>query len=454
MGGRITVESEPGRGSTFSFTARLGRQPHPPEQVPVRPPASLRNLPVLVVDDNATNRHILEEWLRGWQMEPAAVGDGLAALNALWHAVGLGRPYALVLLDARMPDTDGLALAAQIRQRAELSATRIILLTSGDRPGDVARSRELRIDAHLLKPVQQDELLETIYRVMSRADGNAPPAAGPRGAGTGREPVPAAVPLRILVAEDNEINAQLLERLLARRGHRVRLANNGREALALVEEGVFDLLLLDVHMPELDGFQVIQAIRERERSAGGHLPVIALTARARQEDRERCLAAGMDDFLAKPIQAADLWAATERVTGSRPPAGRARPGPGLLDPRVLLAACGGDAATLEEICQVLRARLPDHLTAVQEALRERDAVRLREAAHKLCGTVAAFSTAVGAVASELEDQVARGQLEETRPLVEQLEAMARELIQQVDGLSIEALRDQERDADSQSAAGQ
>jgi two-component system, sensor histidine kinase and response regulator len=179
-----------------------------------------------------------------------------------------------------------------------------------------------------------------------------------------------------------------------------------------------------------------------------------LTARARQEDRERCLAAGMDDFLAKPIQAADLWAATERVTGSRPPADRARPGPGLLDPRVLLAACGGDAATLDEICQVLRARLPVHLTSVQEALRERDAVRLREAAHKLCGTVAAFSTAVGTVASELEDQVARGQLEETWPLVEQLEAMAQELIQQVDGLSIEALRDQAGDANGQSAAGQ
>ncbi len=441
MGGRITVESEPGRGSTFAFTARLGLQPHPPEQDPVRPPVLLHDLPVLVVDDNATNRHILEEWLRGWQMEPAAVGDGLAALDALWDAVSVGRPYALVLLDARMPDTDGLALAAKIRKRPALFATRIILLTSGERPGDWDRIREQRIDAHLLKPVQQDELLETIYRVMSRANGDAPPAAGPAGGPEpAAAPVPAAALLRILVAEDNEINAQLLERLLARRGHRVRLANNGRQALALAEEGVFDLLLLDVHMPELDGFQVIQAIRERERSTGGHLPVIALTARARQEDRERCLAAGMDDFLAKPIQAADLWVATERVKGYRAPAGR--PGPGLLDPRVVLAACGGDAATLEEICQVLRARLPEHLTAVQEALRERDAIRLREAAHKLCGTVAAFSTAVGAVASDLEDQAARGQLEDAWPLVEQLEAMTLELIQQVDGLSIEALREQ------------
>ena len=170
------------------------------------------------------------------------------------------------------------------------------------------------------------------------------------------------------------------------------------------------------------------------------MSVIALTARSRNEDRERCLAAGMDDFLAKPIQAADLWAATERVTGSRSPADR--PGPGLLDPRVVLAACGDDAATLEKICQLLRARLPDHLMAVQDALRERDAVRLREAAHKLCGTVAPFSTVVGGVASDLEDQAVGGRLDECRRLVEQLQAMARELIEEVDGLSIEALRDQ------------
>ena len=214
----------------------------------------------------------------------------------------VGRPYPLVLLDARMPDTDGLALAARIRERAALSAIRIILLTSGDRPGDPARSRELRIDAHLLKPVQQDELLETIYRVMSRARGDAPAAVAAPAREPAPVPVPAAAPLHILVAEDNEFNAQLLEQLLVRRGHRVRLASNGREALALAEEGGFDLLLLDVHMPELDGFQVVQAIRERERTTGGHLPVIALTARSRKEDRERCLAAGMDDFLTKPIR--------------------------------------------------------------------------------------------------------------------------------------------------------
>ena len=169
MGGTITVDSAPGRGSTFAFTARFGRQPYPPEPVPPPPTVSLHNLPVLVVDDNATNRHILAEWLRGWQTDPTAVGDGMAAMDALMAPTRRQRPYAaLVLLDARMPDADGLTVAGMIRERAELAATRIILLTSGERPGDPARFRELRIDAQLLKPVQQDELLETIYRVMSR----------------------------------------------------------------------------------------------------------------------------------------------------------------------------------------------------------------------------------------------------------------------------------------------
>jgi PAS domain S-box-containing protein len=441
MGGQITVNSEPGRGSTFAFTVRFGRQPH--QAVPAaQPPLLLRDLPVLIVDDNATNRHILEEWLRHWQMIPAAVGDGLAALNTLWHAAACGRPYALVLLDARMPDVDGLALAAQIRQRNELSATPIVLLSSGDRPGDLARARPLRI-AHLLKPVQQEELLAAIYRVLREEEGGKLKDETKTRAASDASfiPPPAPFPLRILVAEDNEFNAQLLEQLLVRNGHHVRLASNGREALEQAEGGPFDLLLLDVHMPELDGFQVVQAIRERELSTGEHLPIVALTARARKEDRERCLAAGMDDFLAKPIQAADLWAALDRVRGTRPLPDR--PGHGLLDPRVLLAACGGDAVILEKIGQALRARLPEQMVAVRDGLRGRGAAELREAAHKLAGMVAAFSTVAAGVASEIEDRAADGQLEEARPLVEQLEAMTEELMQLADGgLSLEALQQQ------------
>jgi CheY-like chemotaxis protein len=366
----------------------------------------------------------------------------VAAVDALWHGTACGHPYPLVLLDAHMPDADGLALAARIRERAELAATRIILLTSGDRPGDLARLRELRVNAHLLKPVQQDELLETIYRVMSRpmASGGGAGGEWPKASSPTTHYPPPTTHLRILVAEDNEFNAQLLEQLLGRRGHPVRLANNGREALGLASEGSFDLLLLDVHMPELDGFQVVRAVRERERTTGGHLPIIALTARSRKEDRELCLAAGMDDFLAKPIQAADLWAAMDRVAGALPPADR--PGPGLIAPQVILAACGDDAAILEKICRAFRTRLPNHLKAVQDALRDRDAPRLREAAHKISGMVAAFSTVAGGVASDLEDRAAQGQLEDAQPLVAQLEALAEELMQLVGGLSLEALRDQ------------
>jgi CheY-like chemotaxis protein/HPt (histidine-containing phosphotransfer) domain-containing protein len=253
----------------------------------------------------------------------------------------------------------------------------------------------------------------------------------------------------VLVAEDNEFNAQLLEQLLGRCGHRVRLAGNGREALSLAEAGGFDLLLLDIHMPELDGFQVAQAVRERERMAGGHLPIIALTARSRKEDRERCLAAGMDDFLAKPIQAADLWAAIDRAVRREEGRGMREEGKtpdlppsSLLSPRVILATCGGDAAILDKICQTFRARLPDQLNAVWDALRDGDALRLREAAHKLAGMVAAFSTVAGGMASELEDRAARGQLEEARPLAERLEAMAEELTRLVGGLSLDALRSQ------------
>jgi PAS domain S-box-containing protein len=462
MGGQLTVDSAPGRGSTFAFTARFGLQPQPrrTDCQSVLPPVLLRDLPVLIVDDNATNRHILVEWLRGWQMGPMAVGDGVAAMDALWDAVSTGHPYALVLLDARMPDTDGLALAARIRKRAELSDTRIILLTSGERPADRDRSSELRIDARLLKPVQQEELLETIYRVLRKEEGGRTEEEPARSSESSFLLPPSAFPLNILVAEDNEFSARLMERLLARGAHRMRLATNGREALALAQEGGFDLLLLDIHMPRLDGFGVVEAIRQRERVAGGHLPVIALTARARREDRERCLAAGMDDFLTKPIAPAALFAAIDRLLrkeeGGRrkaekqdrsasdsssllPPSSPAR---SLLDPGAVLRACGDDAEGLRRMCRDFQTYAPARLAELGDALRERDAPRLRQVAHKFCALLFAFSSVAGDVASDLEDLADEGRLEEARPLVERLETMTRELLRVADGLSLDTLRQQ------------
>jgi CheY-like chemotaxis protein len=469
MGGGISVDSVPGRGSTFAFTACFELQPHPPETIAASPPPMLQGLPVLIVDDNATNLHILEEWLRGHAMEPTAAGDGVTAMAALWGGVARGRPYPLALLDGRMPDIDGLALAAKIRQQAELSATRLILLTSGDRPGDQARSRQLGISATLLKPLQQRELMETILRVIGHPGDPQGSSVSPPEV---RPPVPEGlmgVPLRILVAEDNDFNRDLLEHMLGRLGLSAGMATTGREALALLKREPFDLLLLDIHMPELDGFQVVGAIRERERMAGSHLPVIALTARSRKEDRERCLRAGMDEYLAKPFTAADLWATIDRVLRREEGRGMRdekrvaafhsslipRPsslGAGLLDPPVLLAACGGDSTMLRKMCRSLQSRVPEHLAAIRNALHDQDALRLSEAAHKFCGMLSAFSTVAGDQAAGLEDLAARGLLQEALPVVEQLDRGATELARQAGGLTVETLRKQAEAADGPNRA--
>jgi CheY-like chemotaxis protein/HPt (histidine-containing phosphotransfer) domain-containing protein len=241
------------------------------------------------------------------------------------------------------------------------------------------------------------------------------------------------------------------------------MAVNGREALALLEREPFDLLLLDIHMPELDGFGVVGAIRERERTAGGHLPVIALTARSRQEDRERCLRAGIDECLTKPYSAADLWAAMARVlrkdeSGNRKDENEeASPADsssamGLIDPMVLLAACGGDPAMLRKMCRSLQSRVPEYLATVRDALHDQDALRLREAAHKFYGMLSAFSTVAGDQAADLEDLAARRLLPEALPIMEQLDRCATELVRLAGGLTIETLRKLAEPADDPTRA--
>jgi PAS domain S-box-containing protein len=252
-------------------------------------------------------------------------------------------------------------------------------------------------------------------------------------------PVPApSTPLRILVAEDNEFNVILLEQLFAQRGHTAHIAANGREAVALATNGTFDLLLLDIHMPEMDGFAVAQAIREHEGGSGKHLPIIAFTARTGQSDRERCLAAGMDDFLSKPVQAQVLWEVIDRAVAAHTPADYRSLN--LLDPKAILAACGGDATILHKICQAFQATVPNQMQRVLNASADKDAPRLREAAHAISSTLAAFSTVAGSTASNLEDEAARGQIEKCVPLVKRLELVCSELLEQTRELSIENLR--------------
>ncbi len=448
MHGEIGVESEPGRGSTFRFTARFGLQPDQPDRPLVRPLVELQGLRVLIVDDNATNRRILEGWFRGWRTEPAMVADGLEAFDALWRASASGRPFPLVVLDARMPDIDGLVLAERILQSPELSQTRVVLLTSDDLHGEVTRFRELGIAAYTMKPVQQDELLEIIYRVLSRPEPIETPAALPAcpsgGDAPPHAPAEPAAALRILLAEDNDFNQQLIDHLLRRRGHDVVVARDGRKALEVLDHSSFDLMLLDIQMPELDGFQVIEVLRRREQTAGGHLPVVALTAHAMKEDRERCLQAGMDDYLSKPIRAAELFAVIDRVLAGRPAsesplASSTEPGI-LVDPDTLLAACDDDPVLLGKLIRVFQSNVPGSLARVQEAITRQDPAQLRESTHQLRGLLSTFSPKAAQAAALLEAMGAGGELGDAASAFETLADMIERLGPLLENLPIDELR--------------
>jgi signal transduction histidine kinase/CheY-like chemotaxis protein len=305
MNGRIWVASEIGRGTEFHFTARLGRAD--PKTVPlgnIAPPELLRSVKVLVVDDNRTNRRILEGMLRHWEMKPTTVESGEEALSQLASARLDGEPFALVLTDMHMPNMDGFTLIERIRQRPELATATIMMLTSAGHRGDALRCKELGVSAYLLKPIRQSELREAIARVLgAREQKGAIPLITRYSLHDARDP---GGSLRVLLAEDNPVNQLLATRLLEKRGHRVTVAANGREALAAIEKDRYDLVLMDVQMPELDGLEATLAIREREKVQGNHLPVIALTAHAMKGDQERCFEAGMDGYLSKPIRTQEL----------------------------------------------------------------------------------------------------------------------------------------------------
>jgi CheY-like chemotaxis protein len=322
MGGRIWVESEVGKGSTFHFTACFGL----PGEAVAKQRAEridLEGLPVLAADDNETNRGILAEMLTNWRMRPTAVGSGRAALAELKRAAAAGDPFPLVLLDAVMPDLDGFAVAQEIKRDPALAGATIMMLSSADGAGELARCRELGIATYLRKPIKQSELLNAVLAALGRPAGPQT-APAPPGGGTPGAPRD----LRILVVEDNEFNQELAANLLKKWGHVAVLAGDGKAALAAWEREPFDLILMDVQMPDMDGFAVTQAIRARERATNTHVPIVALTAHAMKGDRERCLAAGMDAYASKPIRAGELFEVIARLLSSDLEGARGMPGPG------------------------------------------------------------------------------------------------------------------------------
>jgi PAS domain S-box-containing protein len=307
MGGSIWVESEMGAGSTFHFTSRFGLQERPAQGISPVDRDAVRGLRVLVVDDNETNRRILIEALRSWSMDPVAVEDAMSAITNLRDAYQEGRPYELVLTDANMPQVSGFGLAEMINEDSNLAGVTVMMLSSAGQRGDGARCRDLSIAAYLPKPVSQSELWDALATVLAGRDGADD---GARPLVTRHSLREARTRLRVLLAEDNVVNQRLAVRLLEKRGHRVEVACNGAQAVELLRtEGPFDLIVMDVQMPEMDGLEATRAIREAEGEA--HIPIIGVTAHALQGDRERCLEAGMDDYISKPFRASELFEAIE-----------------------------------------------------------------------------------------------------------------------------------------------
>jgi len=315
MGGKIWLESEPGKGSSFFFTAKLKNSKQKEEAEVTGANDLLRGTKVLIVDDNRTNQRILQGILGHWEMVTAAAAGGEEAIAFLSEAARSGKPYTLVLTDMCMPNIDGFELVERIRRRPELSSATIMMLTSAGHRGDAQRCKELGISGYLLKPIRQSELREAISRVLDTSkQGEHEPLVTRFSLQSVRDH---ADVLRVLVAEDNTVNQRLITRLLEKRGHHVKVAPNGREAITTLEKGTFDLVLMDVQMPEMDGLDATAAIRSKEVASGKHQNIIALTAHAMKGDKERCLAAGMDGYLTKPIRAQELDAILERYSTQR-----------------------------------------------------------------------------------------------------------------------------------------
>lgn len=399
MGGRIRVESEPGKGSAFHFEVVFEKANGSVMKPVLRPLSKLRGIAVLVVDDNPTNRRVLEEALRVWEARPMCVDSGPAALIELRRAATGGEPYPLILLDAMMPDMDGFTVAEHIAREPDLAGAAVMMLTSADRQGDAARCRSIGLAAYLVKPVKMVELQRAIASALGQEGSGSNPGLSRNG--TKKHIVPSAPvttqtrSLRILLAEDNAVNQRVAVRLLQGLGHTVTVANHGGEAVAAMDHNRYDLVLMDVQMPEMDGFEATRLIREKEAATGQHTPIVAMTAHAMKGDRERCLAAGLDEYLSKPVERDELlrilsWAAdsSEDVVAPEGPAVNNEPSeplPPAIDRVTAIGRLGGDEELFAELAGLFREEGQRMIQEIRQGLAAGDAVGVQRTAHGLKG---------------------------------------------------------------------
>jgi two-component system sensor histidine kinase/response regulator len=450
MGGRMWIDSEVGRGSTFHFTAQLESRDVTNDEEEGGLPIELLDMPALVVDDNATSRRIVAQLLAQWGLRPSVADDGERALEILRQSAHAGQTCRLVLVDDRLSGFDTGELVRQIKLDRTLCDTRIILLNSGCRASSSSVGEGLLIASQVYKPIKSSELLNALLVALEMAKASTVLGEASRGE------EPATKPLDILLAEDNLVNQTLAVRLLEKEGHRVTVATNGSEAVLMSQNRSFDLVLMDVQMPVMDGFEATSLIRQREVLSGSHLPIVAMTAHAMKGDRERCLAAGMDGYVSKPIRTSELLAA---IAGVFPAASQGAVNTELeclalededavmqnteaedtldsaedvasssaVDWISALANMGGDEQLLREIVDIFLAEAPGLLHEIQQAISDGDAKRLQRAAHTLKGSLAYFAA------------------QSAYEIALDLEILARDSdLEKVKGLSLSLLREMNR----------
>ena len=465
MNGKMWIESTAGKGSTFHFLARFGMARAQDLGRTLADPKELHNLRVLVVDDNTTNRRILIDTLTHWRMDASEAASGPEALDMIEESRSASRPFQLMILDVNMPDMDGFELASRIQAGNNLAGAKIIMLTSAGRTGDFTRCKEMGIHKYLTKPVKQSDLLLTMVRARERLDeytaSEEPksPAIAAVGSRTRN------APLTVLLAEDNLINQKLAVRILEKAGHRAVVADNGLETVYAFKKKPYDLILMDVQMPEMGGYEATAVIREQERKRGGHIPIIAMTAHAMKGDRKACLDAGMDDYLTKPIDteklidAIDRWApespspadeSPAKQTGegqieatsfetagppddAGPPADRTPEA--ILDMEALMARLDGDKELLAEIAGLFIESSSEALIEIREAIEAGDQKRLERSAHTLKGSVGNFFAKKAVDASlRLETMGREGKLDSAPGALEVLEKEIGRLIPVLENL--------------------